>query len=151
MLKSDGTSRPGRWDRIIFLFVVFILILFVVVFLVLCLFMEAVETAADTFVISQNEIDMRDRRAGGTGAPSRPEYHREFAIRLCHEIDNLPFKQFAYQFHQIYQTHSRHAAAKAFNPLVDEALLRQRGGELDDAAVEMAAALRELLQGDNCE
>ena len=120
-------------------------------FLVLCLFMEAVETAADTFVISQNEIDMRDRRAGGTGAPSRPEYHREFAICLCHEIDNLPFKQFAYQFHQIYQTHSSDAAAKAFNPLVDEALLRQRGGELDDAAVEMAAALRELLQGDNCE
>ena len=122
-------------------------------FLVLCLFMEAVETAADTFVVSQNEIGMRDRRAAGAGAAAAPvpEYRREFALNICREIDNLPFKQFAYQFHQIYQTHSRDAAAKAFNPLVDEALLRQRGGDLDDAAVEMVGELQELLQGDNCE
>lgn len=115
-------------------------------FLVLCLFMEAVETAADTFVISQNEISIRNR--------SKPEYQREFALALCREIDNLPFKQFAYQFHQIYQTHSRDAATKAFNPLVDDSLLAQQpggGGDLlDGAAVEMVVALRELLEGDNC-
>lgn len=109
-------------------------------FLVLCLFMEAVETAADTFVISQNEISIRNR--------SKPEYKREFALSLCKEIDNLPFKQFAYQFHQIYQTHSKDAATKAFNPLVDETLIQQ--GELDNAAIEMVVALKELLEGDNC-
>ncbi|EMR70922.1 putative fungal zn binuclear cluster domain containing protein [Eutypa lata UCREL1] len=108
-------------------------------FLVLCLFMEAVETAADTFVISQNEISIRNR--------SKPEYKREFALSLCKEIDNLPFKQFAYQFHQIYQTHSKDAATKAFNPLVDETLIQQ--GELDNAAIEMVVALKELLEGDN--
>ncbi len=109
-------------------------------FLVLCLFMEAVEAAADTFVISQNEISIRNR--------SKPEYKREFALALCKDIDNLPFKQFAYQFHQIYQTHSRDAATKAFNPLVDETLIQQ--GDLDGAGVEMVGALKELLEGDNC-
>ncbi|KAI1074488.1 hypothetical protein F5B20DRAFT_436179 [Whalleya microplaca] len=108
-------------------------------FLVLCLFMEAVETAADTFVISQNEISIRNR--------SKPEYKRDFALALCKEIDNMPFKQFAYQFHQIYQTHTKDSATKAFNPLLDENIVQQ--GELDPAAVELVAGLRELLQGDS--
>ncbi|KAI1143949.1 hypothetical protein F5Y05DRAFT_11726 [Hypoxylon sp. FL0543] len=108
-------------------------------FLVLCLFMETVETAADTFVISQNEIAIRNR--------SKPEYRRDFALALCREIDNMPFKQFAYQFHQIYQTHTRDTGAKAFNPLVDSNIAQT--GELDSAAAEMVAELKELLQGDS--
>ncbi|KAI1451069.1 hypothetical protein F5Y02DRAFT_14316 [Annulohypoxylon stygium] len=108
-------------------------------FLVLCLFMETVETAADTFVISQNEIAIRNR--------SKPEYKRDFALSLCKEIDNMPFKQFAYQFHQIYQTHTRDTGAKAFNPLVDGNIAQI--GELDDASAEMVRALKELLQGDS--
>lgn len=109
-------------------------------FLVLCLFMETVETAADTFVISQNEIAIRNR--------SKPEYRRDFALALCREIDNMPFKQFAYQFHQIYQTHTRDTGAKAFNPLVDENISQM--AELDDAAAEMVGELKKLLQGDSC-
>ncbi|KAI0887161.1 uncharacterized protein GGS22DRAFT_105568 [Annulohypoxylon maeteangense] len=108
-------------------------------FLVLCLFMETVETAADTFVISQNEIAIRNR--------SKPEYKRDFALSLCREIDNMPFKQFAYQFHQIYQTHTRDTGAKAFNPLVDGNL--SQIAELDDASAEMVRSLKELLQGDS--
>ncbi|XXH05161.1 hypothetical protein Hte_011586 [Hypoxylon texense] len=108
-------------------------------FLALCLFMETVEAAADTFVISQNEIAMRNR--------SRPEYRRDFALALCREIDNMPFKQFAYQFHQIYQTHTRDTGAKAFNPLVDANA--GQIAELDPAAAEMVAALKELLEGDS--
>ncbi|KAI0128954.1 hypothetical protein BJ170DRAFT_354866 [Xylariales sp. AK1849] len=108
-------------------------------FLVLCLFMEAVETAADTFVISQNEINIRNR--------TKPEYKREFALRLCMEVENMPFKQFAYQFHQIYQTHTRDASMKAFNPLYDDSFTEQ--GELDPAAVEMVSSLKDLLQGDS--
>ena len=47
-------------------------------FLVLCLFMEAVETAADHFVISQNEISIRNR--------TPPEYRREFALGLFNPL-----------------------------------------------------------------
>lgn len=108
-------------------------------FLVLCLFMETVETATDTFVISQNEIAIRNR--------SKPEYRRDFALDVCREIDNMPFKQFAYQFHQIYQTHTRDTGAKAFNPLVDANLAQM--AELDGPAAEMVAELKELLQGDS--
>ncbi|KAI1467064.1 uncharacterized protein F4812DRAFT_430994 [Daldinia caldariorum] len=107
-------------------------------FLVLCLFMETVETAADTFVISQNEIAFRNR--------SRPEYQRDFALALCREIDNLPFKQFAYQFHQVYQTHTRDTGAKAFNPLADAGFSQM--DELEPPAAQMVSELRELLQGD---
>ncbi|KAI1655054.1 hypothetical protein F4813DRAFT_368417 [Daldinia decipiens] len=107
-------------------------------FLVLCLFMETVETAADTFVISQNEISIRNR--------SKPEYRRDFALTLCRDIDNLPFKQFAYQFHQVYQTHIRDTGAKAFNPLADANFAQM--DELDGPAAEMVASLKELLQGD---
>lgn len=110
-------------------------------FLVLCLFMETVETAADTFVISQNEIALRNR--------SKPEFRRDFALALCREIDNLPFKQFAYQFHQIYQTHTRDTGAKAFNPLVDANVAQM--GEMDESAAEMVRELKELLEGDSCE
>lgn len=110
-------------------------------FLVLCLFMETVETAADTFVISQNEINMRNR--------SKPQYKREFALDLCKEIDNLPFKQFAYQFHQIYQTHTRDATTKAFNPLVDDTFAQQ--DEIDAPTLEMVGELRQFIEGDGCE
>ncbi|KAI1878171.1 uncharacterized protein JN550_000353 [Neoarthrinium moseri] len=114
----------------------------VAAFLVLCLFMEAVETAADTFVISQNEINIRNKTI--------PEYKREFALQVCKEVENLPFKQFAYQFHQVYQTHTRDASTKAFNPLQDYNFADQ--GDLDGAALEMVIGLRELLQGDSfCE
>ncbi|KAH8673554.1 hypothetical protein BX600DRAFT_508805 [Xylariales sp. PMI_506] len=108
-------------------------------FLVLCHFMEAVETAADSFVIYQNEVDLRNR--------TKASYQRGFALDICKEIENLPFKQFAYQFHQIYQTHSRDASTKAFNPLLDDSFADQ--GELDPAALEMVLGLRDLLQGDN--
>ncbi|CAJ2506099.1 Uu.00g002290.m01.CDS01 [Anthostomella pinea] len=110
-------------------------------FLVLCLFMEAVETAADTFVVSQNEIAIRNHSA--------PEYSRDFALGLCREIDNMPFKQFAYQFHQIYQTHSRDAATRPFNPLLDDSFALQ--GELDAPAMEMVHGLKQLMDGDGCE
>lgn len=110
-------------------------------FLVLCLFMETVEAAADEFVTSQVEVGMRD----GT----RPEHGRTFALQACREVENLPFKQFAYQFHQVYQTHTRDASARAFNPLVDDSFAEQ--GDLDMPASEMVTSLKELLSGDSCE
>ncbi|KAK0722960.1 hypothetical protein B0T26DRAFT_704804 [Lasiosphaeria miniovina] len=104
-------------------------------FLVLCLFMESVETAADTFVISENEISLRSRLA--------PVWKRSFALGVNREVENMPFKQFAFQFHQIYQTHSRDAAARSFNPLVDDACIAQ--GELDSDAADMVRKLRWFL------
>ncbi|KXJ94279.1 hypothetical protein Micbo1qcDRAFT_193487 [Microdochium bolleyi] len=107
-------------------------------FLVLCLFMETVETAADSFVVSQNEIDMRNR--------SKPKYKRQFALDLCKEIDNMPFKQFAYQFHQIYQTHTKDVATKPFNPLLDDSFAEQ--DEIDAPTIEMVTELRKFIEGD---
>jgi len=109
-------------------------------FLVLCLFMEAVEAAADTFVITENQICLRG------SLPAR--WKRSFALNKNADIENMPFKQVAFQFHQLYQTHSRDAGAKSFNPLVDDACLN--GGELDRDAVAMVMHLRRLLEEPNC-
>ncbi|KAI9166657.1 hypothetical protein HJFPF1_02769 [Paramyrothecium foliicola] len=108
-------------------------------FLVLCLYMEAVEMTADNFVISQNEINLRNSYP--------PEYQRAFALRICKEVENMPFKQFAYQFHNIYQTHTRDANTKSFNPLFDDSFREQ--GELDGPAIQMVESLRELFHGED--
>lgn len=104
-------------------------------FLVLCLFMESVESAADMFVISQNELDLRNN--------AQPKWKRSFALDVNREVENLPFKQFAYQFHQVYQTHSKDATAKSFNPLVDDSSTEQ--AELDSSAMEMVLMLRQFI------
>lgn len=109
-------------------------------FLVLCLFMEAIETAADVFVVSQNEIGMRNG--------SRPEYERSVALNTCKEVENMPFKQFAYQFHQVYQTHTKEANAKSFNPLFDDSFMEQ--GELDQPAINLVRELKEFFYGELC-
>ncbi|GKT52060.1 uncharacterized protein ColSpa_12241 [Colletotrichum spaethianum] len=109
-------------------------------FLVLCLFMESVETAADTFVVALNEISLRNH--------TPPEYQRQDALNINREVENMPFKQFAYQFHQIYQTHSRDMSTKPFNPMLDSSWAEQ--GDLDGPATEMVMGLKELIQGDSC-
>lgn len=110
-------------------------------FLVLCLFMESLETAADHFVYSQNEINVRS----GT----RPQFKQEFALSINREVENMPFKQFAFQFHQVYQTHSKDSSAKSFNPLVDDSQVGLE--DLDAPALEMVLALRQLLDRPSCE
>ncbi|TDZ61610.1 hypothetical protein CTRI78_v004228 [Colletotrichum trifolii] len=105
-------------------------------FLVLCLFMEAVETAADTFVVALKEISLRTHTA--------PEYKRQDALNINKEMENLPFKQFAYQFHQVYQTHSRDSSMKPFNPLMDNAWVQQ--DDIDGPAADLVVQLRDLLQ-----
>ncbi|KAI5465516.1 hypothetical protein BGZ63DRAFT_106574 [Mariannaea sp. PMI_226] len=109
-------------------------------FLVLCLFMEAIETAADVFVVTQNEIGIREG--------SRFQYERSVALNTCKEVENMPFKQFAYQFHQVYQTHTKEANAKSFNPLLDDSFIEQ--GELDQPAINLVRELREFFYGDLC-
>ncbi|KAL3964761.1 hypothetical protein ACCO45_001765 [Purpureocillium lilacinum] len=108
-------------------------------FLVLCLFMEAVETTTENFAMSQNEINLRNS--------TPPEYKPEFALNMCKELENMPFKQFAYQFHNIYQTHTKDANTKSFNPLFDDECMEQE--EVDGPAVEMLGALRGLLHGED--
>ncbi|KAF5003539.1 hypothetical protein FDECE_9926 [Fusarium decemcellulare] len=108
-------------------------------FLVLCLFMEAVETAADIFVVSQNEISIKNN--------SRCQYERRAALNACNEVENMPFKQFAYQFHQVYQTHTKEANTKSFNPLFDPSFADQ--GELDAPTIAFSDQLRELFFGED--
>ncbi|KAL2257492.1 hypothetical protein VTK26DRAFT_105 [Humicola hyalothermophila] len=107
-------------------------------FLVLCLFMESVETAADMFVISDNEINLRHHYA--------PTWKRSFVLDVNSQIENMPFKQFAFQFHQIYQTHSRDAGARSFNPLLDDGCFEQ--AELDRDAADMVRKLRRFIDED---
>lgn len=79
--------------------------------------MESVETAADNFVISDNEISLRNGE--------RPTLKRGFALGVNREIEQLPFRQFGIMFHMVYQTYSREVSQRSFNPLeegwVDEA------------------------------
>ncbi|TQV99879.1 Fungal transcriptional regulatory protein [Cordyceps javanica] len=108
-------------------------------FLVLCLYMEAVETTTDNFVISQNAVNKKKNNA--------PSFRRSFALDMCREVENMPFKQFAYQFHHIYQTHSRDPNTKPFNPLFDNSFAAQ--SELDGPAMELVTQLQGLYQGED--
>lgn len=110
-------------------------------FLVLCLFMEAVDVMADTFVSTQTEIDLKNK--------SRLRYQRSVAINTCKEVENMPFKQFAHLFHQVYQTHSKDANAKSFNPFFNSNFAET--GDLDQAAIAMVRDLTEMFYGDSCE
>lgn len=109
-------------------------------FVVFCLLMESIQASADVFAISEIEIEMRRRRP--------VKFRRAEALDVNKAIEDMPFKQFAFQFHQIYQTHSRDASAKSFNPLVDTS--HDPLGDLDSAAMEMVMSLRSMLQFD-CE
>ncbi|KAK3357616.1 hypothetical protein B0T25DRAFT_517020 [Lasiosphaeria hispida] len=106
-------------------------------FLVLTLFMESVEQAADTFVITENQTALE------TG--NRPVKKRSDALSHNAAIENMPFKQVGFQFHQLYQTHLRDAGGRSFNPMVDDVSLE----ELDRDAAAMVMQLRRLLQPGN--
>lgn len=108
-------------------------------FLVLCMLMEAMEAAADVFATSENEVGMRKSPPAA--------FERAHALKTNKRIEDGPFKQFAFQFHQIYQTHSRDTSARSFNPLADDNL-----DETDDLncrmAMEMVQCLRDILRTD---
>lgn len=106
-------------------------------FLVFCLLMELTEATSDSFAIAEAEIEMRKR--------NRAKFIRAKALEVNRQIENMPFRQFAYQFHQIYQTHSQDASAKSFNPLQDNA--RSDMWELEPAAMEFVKGLREHIDG----
>lgn len=140
-------------------------------FLVLCLFMEAVGLVIDRFVNAHNEKELQSDRS-----PKNSGYLRSEAVNLSRAIENMPFRQFAFQFHNVYQTHqtppgavnvttssssagspsssmssaasvAASAAKISFNPLLDDTLLLSN--DLDKPAVELVTRLRELLTGDS--
>lgn len=110
-------------------------------FLVQCMLMEAREAAADVFAISENE-------AGKAQSPP-VKFERTHALEANKCIEDGPFKQFAFQFHQIYQTHSTDASAKSYNPLADNAP-NEMCGQRSGTASEMVQSLREMLR-EHCE
>lgn len=105
-------------------------------FLVFTLLMEAIETAADVYAITDNEIEMRNLQ------PAR--FRRAEALEINGRIENMPFKQFAFQFHRVYQTHTRDASEKALNPFAGEGLSDLT--ELGPGAEDLVLGLRSLLQ-----
>lgn len=109
-----------------------------VAFVVFCLLMESIQASADVFAISDNEIEMRNLRPA--------KFRRAEALDANRAIEDMPFKQFAFQFHQIYQSHSRDASSKSFNPLADDS--HDQSVELDSAALELVMSLRSLVHLD---
>lgn len=107
-------------------------------FVVFCLLMESIQASADVFAISENEIEMRNLRPA--------KFRRAEALDANRAIEDMPFKQFAFQFHQIYQSHSSDASARSFNPLVDDS--HDQSAELDGAALELVMSLRGMVHGE---
>lgn len=102
---------------------------------VFCLLMESIQASADVFAISEIEIEMRKNRPA--------VFRRSEALDANKAIEDMPFKQLVLQFHQIYQSHSRDASSKSFNPLVDDS--HDRSGDLDSAALEFVMSLRSMV------
>ncbi|CAN8096923.1 unnamed protein product [Discula destructiva] len=107
-------------------------------FLVFTMLMEAIETAADVYTIADNETAIRNLQ------PAR--FRRAEALEINERIEKLPFKQFAYQFHYLYQTHERDASGKAFNPLTGQGVDDLVG--LGPGAVDLVLGLQSMLQCD---
>ncbi|KKA27230.1 hypothetical protein TD95_005151 [Thielaviopsis punctulata] len=80
-------------------------------FLILCLFMEAVEVALETYVMAEQQIQ---KLKNATSSISRLQVYD-----ANQEIENMPFRKFVYQFHHLYQTYSKDASTAPFNPLAD--------------------------------
>ncbi|KAI0476942.1 hypothetical protein F4859DRAFT_68215 [Xylaria cf. heliscus] len=170
-------------------------------FLVLCLLFEGIEAAADTFVVSEAEIALRTTRRRSTfGNPAAtatataataavvPDENkvgggggfavggRRLALEVCREIDNLPFRQVAYRFHAVYQTHyvrepgvgpssggsgsgngngngggsgNGSGSGSGGGPTFNPLVDPKLDADLEPAAAEMAASLRALLDDDD--
>ena len=114
-------------------------------FVVLCMLMEDIVAAADVFVKSDNKVEMRKiQQLEDVECARGPEINK-----VKEDISKLPFNQFAFQFHQIYQTYLRDASAKSFNPLTDGMLAGSNLNELGDlnkTDLEMVRSLRDMLQ-----
>ncbi|KAM0334015.1 hypothetical protein ACHAQA_001035 [Verticillium albo-atrum] len=109
-------------------------------FLVLCLFMEDMECATDMFVLTKNEISLRNHE--------QRKFTRKMVLDVNEKVEKMPFQQFMWQFHHIYQTHSKDAATKAFNPLVDDTSFEMAASDDGLAAAEMIKGLRDLVGPD---
>lgn len=102
---------------------------------VFCLLMESIQASTDIFAISEIEMEMRKNRPA--------VFRRAEALEANKAIEDMPFKQLAFQFHQIYQSHSRDASARSFNPLVENS--HATAVELDSAALEFVMTLRNIV------
>lgn len=125
----------------------------VAAFLVMCLYMEQLQAAHDRLVTTNREIAWREGK--------KPDYEREEALRANFALEAQPFKQFAFMFHQIYQSYayaegggsssgggSNSDANKAFNPIMAEHQI----AELSEPAQVMTRGLSEMvIETETCE
>lgn len=100
--------------------------------LLLCLCMEDLQIAADTFVVYDME---RMEREG-----SQSIYSREQSLLVCQNLDGHPFQQAKRLFHDIYRTHREAGSARdGLNPFRSLQL-----GEETDLGAETDALVREM-------
>ncbi|KAH8650830.1 hypothetical protein BGZ60DRAFT_189841 [Tricladium varicosporioides] len=106
-------------------------------FLVLCLSMEDLEIAADTFVV----CDMQKEGANSV-------YSREQSLEACRNLDNNPFEHCKKLFHDIYRTHRKSQRVDregGFNPLQNLADGDKGSGLEDPATDAMARAIFKMV------
>lgn len=106
-------------------------------FTVLCMVMETMEAAADVLALVEQDSELRESRPA--------KFKRVHALEINKSIENMPFRQCAYQFHEAYRTTSKDASAKSFNPLGGNNL-----DELDSAARNMVSSLKNMMHA-KCE
>ena len=99
--------------------------------LILCLCMEGLQTAADTYVVS-------DLLKEGTAS----KYTRKQSSKVCWQLEDYPFEQCRMLFHEIYKSHKD--GSVAFNPL--RAVWEGRETRLDRKTDAMVRSTCGLLQ-----
>ncbi|KAK7737769.1 hypothetical protein SLS53_006389 [Cytospora paraplurivora] len=109
-------------------------------FTVLCMIMESMEVAADVLALAEQESEIRESRPA--------KFKRVHALEINKSIENMPFRQIAFQFHEAYRTISKDASAKSFNPLGGNNL--DEPADLDSAARNMVLSLKNMMHA-KCE
>ena len=97
--------------------------------LILCLCMENLQTAADTFIIASIEKD-----------GERSKYRREQGLEACQALEQFPYENCVRFFHEVYRSHKE---ARAFNPLQEDLGSEQLGWNRPKR--EMVEGIRRLM------
>jgi hypothetical protein len=104
--------------------------------LILCLCIEAVQVAADAFVVYTK------LRNGGN-----PTMRREIAIHIARDLDDRPYVDWTALFHAIYKSHKStrsHKPEKLFNPIRDGLQTNKEEG-LGKEEVQLVEGIRQLI------
>lgn len=102
--------------------------------LVLCVCIERLQIAADTFVVCEMKKRQEDRVVSG--------YTRRHSFEACCALDDYLYGRCFKLFHDVYKTYNK-GDAGGFNPLRDSDHTK---GKLDQATEIMVSSIRKLIR-----